>query len=610
MKKLLSLLLVLLMCASITPAVGLAADTTTDTYIFTREATPSSHPTLGNNSANVQSLAIASDANGEEYFLYTKTKTDMGYLNYVDHNVSMVYEMTFMLASATSKLTFVPVFYDPNKQSGGATVPGFNWTSILTVSQNDGVAVTNITDGTGENLFTKSETGWSGNTFKIIPNVTLNTKHTIRLEHNPETEKFTVWFDSYKVVLNENANGAWVEATKAASSVTGDSSKGHIDGHRFGFAGNVGDTIKVYRYYIRGTKDDNTNSAIALKVFSDALEYTYANDVASNPFRYYIDADGNAVITGFKYGVAPSDDYTQADPLVFPNTLENRPVTKIADYAFTMDADGWPVNPSNSTGSDYTVWENIGAIKLPDTLKTIGDNSMRGFKNVTAVEIPDSVESVGASAFASLTAAEKLDLGTSLKTIGNYAFSYFGKSNFDLVVPKSVETIGTQAFTYSRINTIVFEGTPSIGTNMFRNNNWLQKVVFLKDVTLGSGFFGLTGNQNTNKNICIVGSKAMYDAACENAKTAGVENYAYTHSDIYVYKSASTPSVYYWGTDNDATLIKAQYNKSTKELASCVPVAMTAGNSYALELENSTYDVKNMFWSMNDCKPLVTPVEY
>ena len=603
MKKLLSLLMVLLLCVSAMPSFGLASDTLTENnMIFTRDAIPSTATLLNRSPAN-QNLTVASDANGEEYYLYTLTKKAYdSYLEYLDHTVSMVYEMTFMLASATSTVKFVPVFYDPGKSS-------FNWSQVLTVSKTGGVVVNNITDATGENLFAKIETGWNGNNYTVIPNVTLNTKHTIRLEHNPETEKFTVWFDSYKVVLNENANGAWVEATKASSTIK-DTSKGRIDGMRFAFAGEKDDAIKVYRYYIRGTKEDNTDSTVATKVFTDALDYTYANDVANNPFRYYIDAADNAVITGFKYGVAPSDDYTQAAPLVFPNTLENRPVTKIADYAFTMDADGWPVNPGNSTGSGYTVWENIKAIKLPDTLKTIGDNSMRGFKNVTAVEIPDSVESVGASAFAYLTAAEKLDLGTSLKTLGNLAFSYFGKSNFDLVVPKSVETIGTQAFTYCRINTIVFEGTPSIGTNMFRNNNWLQKVVFLKDVTLGSGFFGLTGNQNTNKNICIVGSKEMYDAACENAKAAGVENYAYTHSDIYVYKSASTPSVYYWGTDNDATLIKAQYNKSTKELASCVPVTMTAGNSYALELGNGTYDVKNLFWSMNDCKPLVTPVEY
>lgn len=609
MKKLLSLLLVLLLCVSAMPSVVLAGDTT-DGNVFTRVYVPGTDVGGTGNGSKI-SVTTTSDGS-EQYYLYESltgaSDAPLGYKGLT----SYVTEITFMLTDTGSSLGFMPTFYDADKDS----TDKYSYTSMLSVSESNGVVITNISDATSEKIFNDADIRWASNKLTLIPNVTMNEKHTIRIEHDPDNLRFTVWFDSNKIDITENAASALVESTVTSDGAT------NAKGPRFLFPATKGQTFRVYDMYIRGTQNSNTDTSETVKVFSGAREYTFAGDNSDNLFSYYVDSSNNAVITGFKYGEVPTGTYTADNPLVFPSSIGGHTVTAIADYAFNQDADG---NKTKDT-SKYTGYADITAIKLPNTLKTIGLHSMVGFKNISELIIPDNVELIDDNAFYNVynktnKTPKKLILGNSLKTIGNsafYNFGYLGAIN-EIVIPASVETIESSAFVLCPVNTVIFEGAPTLGSYIFRNITALNKVVFLNDsVVFNQKVFGITGSTNNevtvNDGFVVAGSSSVYDKVKADLKTAGFTDDIITakiaYEDIYVYKSASIPSVYYWGTDDDATLIKAQYNKSTKELASCVPVTMTAGNSYALELENGTYDVKNMFWSMNDCKPLIAPVEY
>jgi len=601
MKKFLSILLAVLMVAAVMPGAALAGSSS-DGKVLIREYVPGVDDGV---TGSASKLSVTTVTEGEEsYYQYESvTGVSDAPLGYIPITSSLI-ELTFMLTDTGSALGFMPAFYDANR----GTSDNINYTQMIKFAEN-GVVITNLTDSTGEYLFKEDDIRWANHKFTLVPNVSFNEKHTVRIEHDPDNLRFALWFDSNKVTLTENASSAYVE-----SCVTGGEGAVNAKGPRFLFPATKGQTFRVYDMYIRGTQAANTDKAETAKIFSGARAYTYPGDSSDNLFAYYKTADGNAVITGFKNGAVPTEEYTTENPLVFPSSLEGCPVTAIADYAFNQDANG----NKTKTNSSYYNYENILAIELPVTLEKLGQYSMVSFKNIVGIVLPDSVTEVGNYAFDHIynttnKTPYKLVLSKSLKKIGNMAFNYYGYNSArikELVIPASVEEIGTQAFVLTCIETIIFEGAPTIGTNMFRNNPWLQKVVFLQDVTLGSGFFGLAGNQQTTKDIVIVGSKAMYDAAVANAQAATVENIAYTHSDIFAHTSADVPSVYYWGNAEDATLVKAFYDKTTGELISCEIVPMTAGNSYALATDNTTYNVSNMAWELEACKPLIKAVKY
>lgn len=606
MKKLLSILLSVLLCASVMSGVALAGPSS-DGEVFIRDYIPGEDKGVIGNAGKISVETVAADGTEPAYYLYTSKNGDSDApLGSIACTVHLM-EMTFMLTESGSAIGYMPTFYDENL----TTSDKISYKEMIRVSETGGVVVSNIADANGTYLLnTTTDIRWSSNKFKLIPYVSMNEKHTIRVEHNPDNLTFTLWFDSNKITFNENAQCAYVK-----SSATSDGADANAKGPRFVFdSAKANESFKVYNLYIRATQAKNNDKAESAKVFSGTREYTYGEYEDNSLFGYYADIDGNAVLTGFKYGDIPTAEYTSESPLVFPSSIDGYPVTAIADCAFNQDANGY----KTKTSGNYAGYDNIYAISLPATLKTIGQYSMNSFKNIVELIIPDSVTEIGNYAFDRVynsgnKTPSKLILGNSLTKIGNCAFNYFGYNGAvisEVAVPASVTEIGTQAFVLTGIRTIIFEGTPTIGTNMFRNNPWLRNIVFLKDVELGSGFLGLAGNQNTYKNVCIIGSKAMYDAVVANAKDATVADFDYAYSDIFAYKSADVPSVYYWGTDDDATLIKAKYNKTTKNLESCELVSMTAGNSYALELGNSAYNVKNMFWSKGDCKPLAVSVKY
>jgi len=201
--------------------------------------------------------------NGESYYLYTSVngKSDAP-LIYKARTVALS-EMTFMLTDSGSKVLYMPVFYD--KAKGGE-----NWNPVITVSEAGGVVIANIKDASGNSIFSEAEDGWSGGKYTLSTSVSMNKKHTIRVEHNPDELKFTVRFNGQTAVLAENAESAFVVSTQ-----TGSADARNSKGPRFAFAASSGQSFRVYDLYLRGTVAGNTNADKAALVFDEAKEYSY-----------------------------------------------------------------------------------------------------------------------------------------------------------------------------------------------------------------------------------------------------------------------------------------------------------------------------------------------
>ena len=64
----------------------------------------------------------------------------------------------------------------------------------------------------------------------------------------------------------------------------------------------------------------------------------------------------------------------------------------------------------------------ITDVKIPDSVKSIGDATFSYCEALTSIEIPDSVESIGNAAFSYCTSLASIKIPNSVESIGDYAF--------------------------------------------------------------------------------------------------------------------------------------------------------------------------------------------
>jgi hypothetical protein len=102
-----------------------------------------------------------------------------------------------------------------------------------------------------------------------------------------------------------------------------------------------------------------------------------------------------------------------------------------------------------------------GEIKIPPTHngKPVKKIAYGGFpySGITGVEIPEGIEAIESFAFAK-TKLKKVLFPRSLKSIGKYAFSCCGKLKGDIIIPKNIETMEENVFTFTELSNILVEG--------------------------------------------------------------------------------------------------------------------------------------------------------
>ena len=220
---------------------------------------------------------------------------------------------------------------------------------------------------------------------------------------------------------------------------------------------------------------------------------------ADLPFAYEVGNDG-VIIVALNAGY-------EGD-VVIPDKIDGVPVTVISDGAFSFA-------------------EGLTSVKLPSSLKTIGNSAFEGCLAIESISIPDSVTSIGTNAFASCAELKDVTIGKGIDKISNGMFE--GCSSLvDVVLPENIKTIGDYAFSCcDSIETIVlYPNITSIGSYAFYDCDSFKKIALPETVTaIAEGTF----------------------AECELLESVSLQK-TVTKIDALAFDGCGKMNVYYTGT--------------------------------------------------------------
>lgn len=226
-------------------------------------------------------------------------------------------------------------------------------------------------------------------------------------------------------------------------------------------------------------------SAAAEEVDEDALEERLTGE-----WYWKLHPDGYAIVTGTVYGVNRPLHYEKEEPLVMPAELDGYPVRAVGSMAFFMAPWADLILPEGLTTIQKRAFDetSITSVYIPSTVTTIehgafswstmpcfevseGNPHYRVIDDMLittdgkdliahgawgsdyTIVVPDGVETIGENAF-SCTGASKIILPDGVKTIEDHAFS---DRSIDANIPASVQSIGCGVL--SRGN-VTFDGLP------------------------------------------------------------------------------------------------------------------------------------------------------
>ena len=152
---------------------------------------------------------------------------------------------------------------------------------------------------------------------------------------------------------------------------------------------------------------------------SDLTLYAnWVNEDDGVPYTYVILDDGTVEIRSYT---------GHRRYITIPDKIENRIVSSIGDYVFLGQT-------------------RLREVNLPRGLKKIGLNAFANCSNLLSISIPDGVEEIGMYAFANDSRLNTIKFGenSNLKSIGNFAFQNCGLFNFEL--PTNLERVNGSAF--------------------------------------------------------------------------------------------------------------------------------------------------------------------
>ena len=215
----------------------------------------------------------------------------------------------------------------------------------------------------------------------------------------------------------------------------------------------------------KATEDvSEAQTEAALEDSSEGAATVASAEEEASKWNCKLDTDGTGlVITGYT---------GEETDLVVPEELEYEgkkyPVTEIGEAAFGM---------SNASGTSGI--KSLNSIKIPSTVKVIGDNAFHYNRTLASVDLSDAtgLKTIGDGAFSDAKFTT-IEFPENLETIGNYAFS--GVQFTTLEFPENLKTIGSTAFacgwtnygSLSRLTKIDFsraKNLESIGRMAFAN---------------------------------------------------------------------------------------------------------------------------------------------
>ena len=252
---------------------------------------------------------------------------------------------------------------------------------------------------------------------------------------------------------------------------------------------------------------------------SSCLKPKYSKE--TNPEKYLefeLLEDDTYAVVGFK------DSYVK--DLTIPSTYNNKPVTKIKEFAFKAKRSflhlithppiiSLIIEEGVKIIEDEAFYDAmLEEVTLPSSLEYIGESAFA--KNETKINYIDNLKYIGSNAFKGNILTGEITIKNI--EIGEYAFSetliekvtfeddveiipeglFFNSNNLkEINLPKNIKYIGTNAFKNTNIKEVSIFGETIIDTMAFSEIESLEKVELLnKKITLESKSFGNNINLN------------------------------------------------------------------------------------------------------------------
>ncbi len=272
--------------------------------------------------------------------------------------------------------------------------------------------------------------------------------------------------------------------------------------------------------------------AEAVPVISAGLPVYAAETTPAGDFNYETNDDGTIAITG--YNGAQTD-------IVIPNTINGKPVTKIAPAAFYGCT-------------------SLKSIKLPSSLKVIGgdyghwnqygwaDGAFAGCSSLENIEIPNGVTEIGLAAFMGCSSLKSVVIPNSVTSLDNFAF-YQCRSLENVTLSENITKLGYGVFAFTNIKTIfipksVTEISRGIGdypgafntssiTIYGEKGSYAEKYAKEYGITFRQKNAPLTNNSSVSANTVTLGKNIT--VSCKASGGKGDYQYA-----VYYKKSSSS----------------------------------------------------------------------
>ena len=211
-------------------------------------------------------------------------------------------------------------------------------------------------------------------------------------------------------------------------------------------------------------------------------------NVANMPvYKYSLDEDGNATITGYSGSVSA---------LAIPQTIDGHKVVAIGNSAFKGTCLVNVTIPDTVTEIGdlaFAYCEQLSSVQLSNSLVSLGHDVFLSCTSLTSIRIPKSLESVSifyGGPFKDCSALQNVELESGMTKIPNDLFK--GCSGFTTItIPDTVTEIGEAAFAYTNLTSIVIPDTVTdIENNAFSNCKQLSSVQLSNSlVSLGHDVF-------------------------------------------------------------------------------------------------------------------------
>lgn len=342
------------------------------------------------------------------------------------------------------------------------------------------------------------------------------------------TVYFTVTGGSYKTVVTaelENPDGSY--------NIT-------VDKNSVGITANVPTANKVIVTVTDGTRTATTAIAVTLKpLFSDKV----------------ITVVTPGTLAALLEELSADYDILSTTELTIIGNLNEEDLQALKGLPNLAVLDLENVNMETLPTGAFSSKKTLTSIKLPKTLKTIGQFAFTGCSSLVDITIPESVTKIGWMAFEKCSSLTDIIIPESVTSIGNCAFWYC-RNLTNVTILGNVTSIKGQTFEEctSLTNVTLPESVTEISNKAFSGCSSLASINIPKSVTtIGTSAFANCSNLtdfSIPENVTKIGERAFYGCPGSASLTipAGVTEigewafYAYPSSNLEkVYCKAAVP---------------------------------------------------------------------